>query len=72
MSRFEVGSVVRLNSGGPLLTVMSTKTYYGIEGPQVEVSWITVDGKKSALFPEVCLTKNLLSVTIISFGPNKS
>jgi uncharacterized protein YodC (DUF2158 family) len=49
---FEVGNVVRLNSGSPKLTVVA------IAGPEnVKVSWHRDDGQiSSTVFPASCLT----------------
>ena len=49
VTQLERGDIVRLNSGGPDMTVSSV-------GPSVEVVWITEQGEALiGIFPAVCL-----------------
>lgn len=53
MSKFKVGDVVRLNSGGPFMTV----TYIDEEDGKVYVEWFGSDTERplSANFPSAAL-----------------
>lgn len=56
MKKFKAGDVVKLNSGGPRMTVIRV-TDYASYGPEVHVQWSQGTSVGIASFPYACVTK---------------
>lgn len=62
MKKFRIGDTVKLNSGGPLMTVQEITQQYDngnpLDGYHVRCKWFDKEDVKEASFDQDALTKN--------------